>query len=460
MPRSLLRCALDLPDGYQPKARYALRMLLWPLGFDPVFVGSGEEAALAYGARPPSLGQAAPVLLPYDDSAAAFFSDRPALPTLRGRAPHPVLFACRDGAEDPIATAFFWLSGWQEHAIRTRDVHGRFPFSASLQAEHDLATLPVVDVLREQLAEQLACAGHPPRRAGWAGASWAACVTHDVDYLRKWRPGMVYRELGPYLAGNALKQPLSRRVWRLGRAGQQAAQGDPYRRALARMRAEMTARGGRATYFFKAGAHGPHDVAYALEGRYARRLLSALQAEGHAVGLHPSYHAHDHPAYLVAERARLAAVLGHPPETVRQHYLRFDPVVTPRLLAAAGFRVDSSLGFAEHEGFRHGTCQPFQLYDVVADRPLDLWEVPLALMESALFNRRHLGVEEAVGATERVLDVCRRFGGVAVLLWHNVLWDELDHPGWGRHFLRSLDAVAARGGAFVTIPEAAAAQRA
>ena len=42
-------------------------------------------------------------------------------------------------------------------------------------------------------------------------------------------------------------------------------------------------------------------------------------------------------------------------------------------------------------------------------------------------------------ATRDLLKTCQRFGGVAVMLWHNVLWDELDYPGWGHHFTDTLD---------------------
>ena len=33
-----------------------------------------------------------------------------------------------------------------------------------------------------------------------------------------------------------------------------------------------------------------------------------------------------------------------------------------------------------------------------------------------------------------------RFGGVFVGLWHNTLWDERDYPGWGKHFIDTIDA--------------------
>ncbi|WP_243664941.1 hypothetical protein [Rhodothermus marinus] len=71
--------------------------------------------------------------------------------------------------------------------------------------------------------------------------------------------------------------------------------------------------------------------------------------------------------------------------------------------------------------------------------------MPLAVMESVLFVRRELGADEALRATETLLEACRRYGGVCVALWHNTLWDERDFPGWGVHFERTLQQASAKG---------------
>ena len=55
-----------------------------------------------------------------------------------------------------------------------------------------------------------------------------------------------------------------------------------------------------------------------------------------------------------------------------------------------------------------------------------------------------------------ILETCRRFGGVAVMLWHNVLWDEMDHPAWGAHFIETLDAAIAQGARLLSLKDALA----
>jgi hypothetical protein len=56
------------------------------------------------------------------------------------------------------------------------------------------------------------------------------------------------------------------------------------------------------------------------------------------------------------------------------------------------------------------------LFDVHAGRQLDLWEVPLAVMDTALFVH---GVANAPVAIAEAMTGAREAGGACVVLWHN-----------------------------------------
>jgi hypothetical protein len=71
---------------------------------------------------------------------------------------------------------------------------------------------------------------------------------------------------------------------------------------------------------------------------------------------------------------------------------------------------------------------PYRLFDTHAGRPLDLWEVPLAVMDTALFVH---GGPGAAGAIDEAMAGAREAGGACVLLWHN-------EPR-GRAAMRALD---------------------
>ena len=365
----------------------------------------------------------------------------------------PVCFdAAGSFSFDPVAMTAFLMSGWQEVISRTRDEHGRFPHTASFQHETDSLDIPIVDWMRHIVSDALKAAGGELEQKMFGNASWAFCATHDIDYMRKWRPGIWKREFLDRALLNREKETMAKRLTRARRAAMSFFEsGDPFQAALTRIPAELEGRRARGTFFYKAGAHGFRDVDYAIAGSTARLHMMRQIQQGHEVGLHPSYHAFAHVDRLTEERDRLSGASGQQTSTHRAHYLRFDHPRSIHLLQAAGFKVDSTLGWAGATGFRFGTCLPFPLFDPISGTETGLWEVPLIAMESALFNRLHRSADEAIADTLALMDTCAAFGGVFTGLWHNTLWDEADYPGWGRHFEETLRAASERGAQMDTL---------
>ena len=306
---------------------------------------------------------------------------------------------------DALASAGWWLAGLQEAAITARDRHGRVPFDATLQARLGDAPggplRPTVDALRRLLAATLRQSGVGVPGRTWGGAPWAVALTHDLDAVRT-------RRLRAGLAEVARG--------RLADAVRRALGPDRRRRSMDELRAMGEKHNARATWFVKPGAWSPEDVAGGLDPALVRRLR-AWRGGGHEVGWHPGYGAHDHPARLATEAERFGAAFGAP-RLARAHFLRWSPA-TPGLLARHGVEVDSTMGWSRRPGFRHGTAQPFRLWDARAERP-GLWEVPLAVMDTPLANAG-LDADAVAAALRRTFDAARQSGGVAVVLWHNQL---------------------------------------
>ncbi|MBT8402002.1 MAG: polysaccharide deacetylase family protein [Rhodothermia bacterium] len=446
-----VRIRLDVPDSLLNVSRWVIDALLYPLGFEAVWLDSGEhDADIHYGGN--DADKSARVVFGFAANAAEVYSRRCAVDLTDvtwadwGGERWPVLFRSDRGEPDLVASAWYLLCGWQEMTTQARDDKGRFRYEDSLQSKLSIPLVPAVDGYREQVKQMLIDAGFQVRQRRWGDASWVVCPTVDVDYLKKWRPGMVYREVVQNLALGRRDDPLHGRLKRARQfASQFVRRGDLYRDSLRRIIEVIGASDGTATIFLKAGAHGPHDVAYPLDGGFVCRLVTSCREAGFEIGLHPSYFASQHPDYMRRERILLTDVVGETIRSVRQHYLRYSIPTTLRLHAESGFEIDSTLGFAEHEGFRRCTCVPYRLFDPYADKATGVWEMPLTVMDGTLFNRRHLGADGAVGATSQVMDLCERFGGCAVLLWHNVLWDEMDAPGWAQHFERTVTEARHRG---------------
>ena len=363
-----LPCCIEAPPSYIPKAQYALKMLLLPLGIKPVWTEKKalESRGIFYG--PARSGVPNEVLfVPLSRRTWTYFDNREPYPLDWVRWEFwenerwPILFSDEGGLEDDfIASAFFWLSGWQEHVSSRRDIHGRYPHTGSLQDALRVTRMPVVDAYRERFVSKLLAAEIPIRRRQWGGRSWALAPTHDIDYLRKWRPGMVWREAVHYLIQNRLQQRLLPRTKRFFHfLFDWVRPGDVFRKSFTRIIDETHSRGGTGTYFIKTDAHGPNDVYYSPRNSFLKKRIDWLEAHDFEVGLHPSYFAYNHPVYMLREKQRLESVCTTPIHSVRQHYLRHSQSITTSLQRETGFRIDSTLAFADHEGFRYGTCPPY-----------------------------------------------------------------------------------------------------
>ena len=133
-----------------------------------------------------------------------------------------------------------------------------------------------------------------------------------------------------------------------------------------------------------------------------------------------------------AEKRRVTEPVGQCSAGMRMHWLYFAPE-SPKTLESAGFEYDSTWGFNEAVGFRAGTLQAFR--PLACER---LLELPLSIMDSALFSEDRLGVdeEEATQLCDRIIAEARRFGGALVVNWHcrSLAPERL----WGPFYLRLL----------------------
>ncbi len=337
---------------------------------------------------------------------------------------------------DDLAAAFFDLARVEELSGR-RDEHGRFLGVFS--------SLDPLDPPLERLRRKL---GVEPRR--WGGARFAVALSTDVDVPWRWTRraivGSVARFKGAVLKGHA--QAASREARALAAVPLHKLRGsDPYWR-FEQVTAELRRRGARSTFFVMAAHRHPADgPSPELYDRLRPRLVETLLKCGAEVGLHGSYTAADDPSQLALEAERLrdlaGEVTGH-----RYHYLRLDMQRNLDAIQKLGFSYDCSLGFPDRPGFRAGIAQPFRPWDFGADRPFDLIEIPLAVMDATLAEERYLGLSarQAEPRLLRLLDWARENGGAFSLLWHPGSFDPAQACGWDRLFYRLIEAVRERGG--------------
>lgn len=345
---------------------------------------------------------------------------------------------------DLIASAFFFLSLHEEWSSNVRDGFDRMPSAASLLGRLRMLHRPVVAEMARALRALLRERGFPVAEgARWDGRESVVCMTHDVDYVRKLTPGLIWREVMRNAIANDRRVDAAARWQRLREfAGFIDPHRDPYRVSLRRLLDRERQHDVRATWFFKAGVTGRRDVRYALQSTFLKDAYRCMHEAGHEVGLHPSFNAHLNADVVAGERSRLEAASGRTISVLRQHYLRFHYPRTWRMHAELGVEVDSTLGFADHEGFRAGMCHPFLPFDLERRRVLPLVEIPLHVMDGTLAFYRGRTPAEAQALMFDLLDVVHAHEGVAVVLFHNTCDDAHDFAGWSE----VADAVYARVG--------------
>jgi hypothetical protein len=182
-------------------------------------------------------------------------------------------------------------------------------------------------------------------------------------------------------------------------------------------------------------------------GRHRPEVLDILARHRREVGLHGNDADRLSLEDLADDRASLAAAAGVDVAGIRYHYLRCLYHRTLPLLERAGFAYDTSMAFAEHEGFRCGCSFPFRPYFLAEERPLDLVELPLGVMDGTLQQPHYRGLppEAAEEAAAAVFARVRASGGAASLLWHNNRFDPRLSRGYDRVYWALVDRLLAQG---------------
>lgn len=324
---------------------------------------------------------------------------------------------------DLITLPFIFLSRWEEvQPEANRDTHGRFRYEGSLAQKYDVAVLPLADayamLLRQWVGQQFPRLQVTPRASQFVS-------THDVDILTRF--GSLSKSLRT-LAADLLKY----RSWKLFRqslsqfaATRKDFRHDPYLLACDMLLAQDRAAERESIFFIKAQQAGEYDCTFDIAGKEAGYLTSHLRDSGARVGLHGSYNAATDSKLFSLEMSRLEKLSGEKITLHRQHYLRFNPTQTQSCWQSAGILDDYTLGFAEREGFRCGTCHPYPLYDLANDCPTGIIEHPLIAMDMTFIQYRKMSIEESLLKIKQLRNICQQMEGDFVLLWHNTtVWRE------------------------------------
>lgn len=307
------------------------------------------------------------------------------------------------------------------------DNHDRFPASASFAYKHDLLERPIVDECFEALKQAIS---YQWPHLAFSQKTPKTVVTCDVDnpyefYL------LTQKAFIKKLGGDLLKRKSPSeflRTWRnYWQSAKQDYSFDPNNNFDWMMDVNEKAGNKMAFYFLVDQSVPAFDAHYSIDEPRIRQLMRRIYDRGHEIGLHASYGTYKDAKQIKKEADKLRQVMdeeGIKQDEIgsRQHYLRWSTPETARHLEAAGIAYDTTLGYADHAGFRCGTSHEFPLFDIENQKVLALRERPLITMEASVLSPKYMNM----GYSDKTLDYmrslrekCFSYGGNYTLLWHN-----------------------------------------
>jgi hypothetical protein len=299
------------------------------------------------------------------------------------------------------------LSRWEETIGTEHDAHGRFCSTQSVATRDNFLHRPIVDEYGLAFLQALQFIyptwQEPARKlrvklshdADHIGIpfGWKQVIRHTTHYRH---PGDSCRELWNLFSG---APPAELRAVQ----------------DIARLSIEKKL---HSSVYWMASSPGHWDAGYDPRLPMVRDMIRWLDDNQIENGVQPGYNTFRSPEKLRKEILALREVLGDRPLGGRQHYLRWCPETWIHW-ETSGLSYDSTLGFADRIGFRAGTCVPYRPWLFALNRPADLQEIPLLVMDGTLLVYMKLSEEQSLARVQDVVERCSAVGGVFTLVWHN-----------------------------------------
>jgi hypothetical protein len=326
---------------------------------------------------------------------------------------------------DILLSAFYFLSCWQEYISNDCDSMGRFPLKESLLFKLGLIQIPVVNYYFDILVKAIesipgAIVSVNPKHSEGLKVG----ITHDIDHCQtgSWQDG--YRQIRAGEWWNGIKK------W-----GKRIYEQDLWFNfdQLLKIEKELNV---TSSYYFiaeKKRKNGYPNADYDFTSSKIQQVVEKIKNAGHEVGIHGSIG-------TGFDEVKLTHEINQFPQSViggRFHYLMTNNPDSFDVIEKSSLLYDSSLGFAEHIGFRNGFCFPYSPYDFENDKPYSFLEFPFQMMDKTLIQPYYMGLkpEDAIQSVKSLIDEINKFSGYFIFIWHNNTITGFKYNEWKRVLL-------------------------
>lgn len=327
---------------------------------------------------------------------------------------------------DIFASSFFMLSRWEEYVNKNRDNHDRFMAKDTLGYKFNFIDRPIVNEYIQFLKNIIlnlddslnfkifnfktlvTCDVDEPFDPSVRSLYWL-CRTCIADILKRKSISKFLNTIKLYVSnkfGNFIHDKNYTFQWYI----------DTCKRANL-----------NPIFYFIPDSSEKNNGFYSLDDKKIQQLMVMLAKNNCEIGVHGSYNTYKDGKKLLIQKKKLEEVLKtlNINQNVignRQHYLRWDSVITPKLLDDAGFTYDTTGGYADAPGFRYGICYEFSMFDFLNRKKLNLKEMPLIVMECSVFDDESymmLDEQSSIKLINNLKNKCCIYDGNFVLLFHN-----------------------------------------
>ncbi|MCY6959572.1 polysaccharide deacetylase family protein [Clostridium brassicae] len=163
----------------------------------------------------------------------------------------------------------------------------------------------------------------------------------------------------------------------------------------------------KSSFYFMTGGNSDKDNFYKINDTRILELMYKLYKENCEIGYHYSFNSFGN----LEQREKEKILDKHVENKIyggRNHYLRFKAPESFRISETVGLLYDTTLSFADYDGFRCGICMTYKPFDVLENRKLDIWEIPLIVMEGTLKDKKYRNLSKKDGflAIKEKIDIC------------------------------------------------------
>ncbi len=349
----------------------------------------------------------------------------------------PILFPTNDKNElfsikdsnlifnhDILKSAFYLLSGYQETIVEERDFHGRFPYNKSIQKELNIIEKPIVNYYFKFISDAINSFTSNNVIEKKLFNSYGLLLTHDIDNIDYYTfPNFLYKikELLGISKTTLSKSDILKYLINY----LSGSKNNPYW-SFDKLIDTEKENGFKSCFYFLKKNQKNVDSTYNFSDKKIKKAFKIINSNNCEIGLHGTVSSATNKYGLREQKTELEK---HSETNIfggRQHRLIFNTPSTILNHEYANLKYDSSLCFAENEGFRNSFCLPFKLFDFQNDKTINIWEFPLIAMDTTLFYYKKYDKKQAIKSIKNLIFEINQFHGIFTLLWHNGF--ELDYP--------------------------------